>query len=162
MITKRPYRNVGVGGTFDALHKGHRALISKAFEVGDYVFIGLTSDKLAVELQKSHKIAPYKERLAALYCFLEKTEFKNRFEISTMHTPYGLTLNRTDLNALVVSQETVRMGECINEKRVQAGLSTLSIVKIDLVPAENKKPISTTRIRAKEIDPEGHLLKHKI
>jgi pantetheine-phosphate adenylyltransferase len=161
MMIKRSFRSVAVGGTFDELHKGHRALISKAFEVGDYVYIGLTSDKFVSELHKSHKIAPYNKRLTDLSCFLETPEFKNRFEISPLHTSYGLTLNLMDLEALVVSQETVKTGETINEKRIQTGLVPLSIIEIDLVPAENKTPISTTRIRAKEIDKEGHLLKNK-
>jgi pantetheine-phosphate adenylyltransferase len=161
MIIRRPFRNVAVGGTFDKLHKGHRALISKAFEVGDYVYIGLTSDELVSELHKTHKIAPYNERLADLTGFLEKTEFENRFEISPLYTSYGLTLNQIDLDALVVSQETIKTGDSINEKRIQTGLAPLRIVKIALVPAENKTPISTTRIRTNEIDKEGRLLKHK-
>jgi len=161
MTRKRPFRNVAVGGTFDELHKGHIALISKAFEVGDYVFIGLTSDEFVSKLHKTHKISAYNKRLTDLTGFLEKTEFKNRFEISPLYTAYGLTLNQTDLDALIVSQETVKTGESINEKRAQTGLTPLIIVEINLVPAENKTPISTTRIRAKEIDKEGRLLKHK-
>jgi pantetheine-phosphate adenylyltransferase len=160
-VKKRLFRNVAVGGTFDELHKGHRTLLSKAFEVGDYVFIGLTSDEFVVELHKPHKIAPYSERLADLTCFLDNPEFKNRFEISPLYTSYGLTLSRMDLDALVVSQESVKIGETINKQRVQTGLTPLNIVEIALVPAENKTPISTTRIRAKEIDKEGRLLNRK-
>ena len=36
-----------VAGTFDVLHEGHKALIRRAFEVGDKVFIGMTSDRMA-------------------------------------------------------------------------------------------------------------------
>jgi pantetheine-phosphate adenylyltransferase len=158
---KRQFRNVAVGGTFDELHKGHRALLNKAFEVGDYVFIGLTSDELVIELHKPHKVAPYNERFIYLSRFLETPEFNNRFEISPLYTYYGLTLNQLNLDALVVSQESAKTGESINKKRVKAGLSPLNIIKIDLVPAENKIPISTTRIHANEIDKEGRLLKSK-
>jgi len=161
MIKKRLFRNVAVGGTFDELHKGHRALLSKAFEVGDYVFIGLTSDEFVSELHKSHKIAPYSERLANLHCFLDTSNFENRFEISPLYTAYGLTLSRTDLDALIVSQESVKIVEAINKKRIQTGLNPLNIVEIALIPAENQIPISTTRIHAKEIDKEGHLLNHE-
>ncbi|MCK5414405.1 MAG: adenylyltransferase/cytidyltransferase family protein, partial [Thermoplasmata archaeon] len=40
---------VAVGGTFEIIHIGHRALLAKAFAVavGDEVLIGLTSDHLA-------------------------------------------------------------------------------------------------------------------
>jgi pantetheine-phosphate adenylyltransferase len=159
---KKQFKKVAVGGTFDELHKGHRALLSKAFEVGEYVLIGLTSDEFVAKMNKPHKTAPYDERLAGLTCFLEKSGFKNRFEISPLYTSYGLTLNKDGLDALVVSQETVKVGEKINKKRAEAGLPLLSIIEIDLVPAENKKPISTTRIRANEIDKNGHLLKQKV
>jgi pantetheine-phosphate adenylyltransferase len=157
-MTKQ-FKKVAVGGTFDELHKGHRALLSKAFEVGEYVYIGLTSDEFVEKMHKPHKTAPYDERFADLTCFLEKSGFKNRFEISQLNNSYGLTLNRDGLDALVVSQETIKTGEAINKKRQEAGLPPLAIVEITLVPAENKKPISTTRIRANEIDKNGHLLK---
>ncbi|XHH10505.1 MAG: phosphopantetheine adenylyltransferase [Candidatus Bathyarchaeia archaeon] len=158
---KKQFRKVAVGGTFDELHKGHRELLSKAFEVGEYVLIGLTSDEFVSNMHKPHKTAPYAERFADLTAFLEQSGFKNRFEISKLKNSYGLTLNRDGLDALVVSQETVKTGEEINRKRAKVGLPQLSIVEINLVPAENKKPISTTRIRANEIDRNGHLLKHK-
>ena len=38
---------VGIGGTFNVLHKGHRALLDKALEIGDEVVVGLTSDRFA-------------------------------------------------------------------------------------------------------------------
>jgi pantetheine-phosphate adenylyltransferase len=160
---KRPkqFRKVVVGGTFDELHKGHKALLSKAFQVGEYVFIGLTSDEYITKMRKPHKTASYNERLFVLTDFLETAGFKNHFAVSPLHDSYGLTLNESDLDAIIVSQETAKIGEIINNKRVEIGLSSLTVVKIQLVPAENKKPISTTLIRTNEIDKNGNLIKHK-
>ncbi len=155
------FKKVAVGGTFDELHKGHRALLGKAFEVGQYVVIGLTSDEFVKKMNKPHQTAPYTQRLAELTVFLEKSGFKGKFEVVALSDSYGLTLDRDGLDALVVSQETVKTGTIINQKRKEAGLAPLNIVEINLVPAENKKPISTTRIRANEIDKNGHLLKHR-
>ena len=39
----KKFKKVAVGGTFDELHSGHKALINKAFEVGEKVVIGLSS-----------------------------------------------------------------------------------------------------------------------
>jgi pantetheine-phosphate adenylyltransferase len=63
------------------------------------------------------------------------------------------------LEALVVSQETQKTAEKINEKRQSARLPLLEIVTVNMIPAENLAPISTTRIRRGEIDRNGHLLK---
>ena len=62
----RRFRTAGVGGTFDELHKGHRALLMKAFEVADHVMIGLSSDKFIKKMDKPHKTAAYDERLNEL------------------------------------------------------------------------------------------------
>lgn len=152
---------MAVGGTFDELHKGHRALLMKAFEAGEKVLIGLSSDKFAQKLrrQKNHVIACYEKRLAELKEFLKQHGFSDRAEIIPLNDAYGVTLNHGCLDALVVSQETEYMAQEINKKREKKGLKPLKIIVIEMVPAENSVPISTTRIRRGEIDREGHLIK---
>ena len=43
----KKYKRVAVGGTFDKFHYGHRSLIAKAFEIGENVEIGVTSNVFA-------------------------------------------------------------------------------------------------------------------
>lgn len=155
----KKFKAVAVGGTFDEFHKGHRALLTKAFEVGERVLIGLSSDELARELRKPHKVASYTERLSDLKGFLAKCGLSDRAKIVTLHDPYGVTLSEGCVEAIVVSGETEPTAREINEKRKAKGLPPLSVVVIDMVPAENHAPISTTRIHEGEIDREGHLLK---
>ncbi len=152
---------MAVGGTFDEFHKGHRALLMKAFEVGEKVLIGLSSDEFAEKMrrQKNHVIACYKKRLAELKEFLKQHNFLERAEIIPLTDAYGVTLSHGCLDALIVSQETEYMAQEINKNREKKGLKPLKIVVIEMVPAENCVPISTTRIRHGEIDREGHLLK---
>ena len=64
-----------------------------------------------------------------------------------------------ELEALVVSKETQKTAQAINVKRKKAGMPPLKIFTVDMVPAENSTPISTTRIRSGEIDRNGHMLK---
>jgi len=150
---------VAVGGTFDEFHKGHRALLTKAFEVGNHVLIGLCTDDFAKELRKPHEVATYKERLRGLEDFLRKNGVLSRAETLPLHNPYGVTLSNTSLDAIVVSRETEPRAHEINEKRRARGLPPLEVVAIEMVPAENHIPVSTTRIRRGEIDREGRLLK---
>jgi len=155
----KKYKKVAVGGTFDKLHRGHKALLSEAFEIGEKVVIGLSSDEFASKMGKPHVTASYTERLKELETFLGKNGLAERAEIVSLNDPYGPTLSGDGLNALVVSQETESIADKINKIRVEAGFPQLKIVAISMVPAENCNPISTTRIRSGEIDRNGHLLR---
>ena len=156
----KKFRKVAVGGTFDELHKGHRRLLVKAFEVGEKVLIGLCTDEFVKKMGKPHVTAPYEVRLKELQAFLEKSSVSDRAEIIPLSDPYGNTLTDKCIEALVVSEETEKIALKINQKRSEAQLPQLEIITIRMVPADNYKPISTTRIRKGEIDREGHLLKN--
>jgi pantetheine-phosphate adenylyltransferase len=155
----KKFRKVAVGGTFDELHRGHRILLMKAFEIGERVAIGLCSDEFAKKLGKPHVTAPYEERLKELKAFLNNLGVSGRAEFVPLNDPFGTTLTGGCIEALVVSEETKPVALRINEKRREAGLPPLEIVTVVMVPSENCTPISTTRIRKGEMDREGHLLK---
>jgi len=155
----KKFRKVAVGGTFDELHRGHKVLLIKAFEIGERVLIGLCTDEFARKLGKPHLTAPYEERLKELKTFLNVSDLLEKAEIIPLNDPFGPTLAQSCIEALIVSEETRATAVKINENRRKAGLPPLKIVTINMVPAENCTPISTTRIRRGEIDREGHLLK---
>ena len=154
------FRKVAVGGTFDELHKGHRSLLVKAFEIGEKVLIGLCTDEFVKKMGKPHVTSSYEMRLKELQAFLKKSNLCDKAEIIPLNNPYGKTLTDKCIEALVVSEETEKIAVKINQKRSEKSLPLLKIVTISMVPAENYKPISTTRIRQGEIDREGHLLKN--
>jgi pantetheine-phosphate adenylyltransferase len=152
-------RVVAVGGTFDEFHKGHEALLSKAFEAGEHVKIGLCSEDFAKRLNKPHMTAPYGQRLKDLEAFLSQNGVLERAEISCIHDPFGVTLSDRSLEGIVVSRETEPTALLINRKRRELGLPPLAIIVINMVPSDNHVPVSTTRIRRGEIDREGHVLR---
>jgi pantetheine-phosphate adenylyltransferase len=155
----KQFKKVAVGGTFDELHRGHKALLDKAFEIGGRVVIGLSSDEFVSKMGKPHKTAAYGERLKELQAFLAEQGLAAKAEIVTLNDPYGLTISGDGLEALVVSKETEKIAQKINEIRAKAGFEPLLIVTVNMVPADNNAPISTTRIRSGEIDRNGHMLK---
>ena len=44
-MSKRQFNKVWTGGTFDHFHEGHRELLNTAFDAGDYVVIGITTNE---------------------------------------------------------------------------------------------------------------------
>lgn len=156
---KRKFKTVAVGGTFDNFHKGHKTLILKAFEIGDKVLIGLSSDKLVEKLEKPHPTASYKLRLTQLERFLQRQNLLEKSSIIPLNNIYGITLSEDSLDAIIVSKETEATAIKINEERKKLGLSKVHVEVVAMVTSENNIPISTTRIHEGEIDREGNVLK---
>ena len=150
----KQYKKVAVGGTFDKFHYGHRKLIGKAFEIGDEVEIGVTSNAFG---GLKGNIDPCNVRMSNLNDFLENNH--NNFHISRLDDPFGPTINDSDYDAIVVSEETEPNAIKINEIRKSKGMNPLDIIVISFVLAVDDVPISSKRIRAGEFDKKGHLLK---
>ena len=153
------YKVVATGGTFDEIHIGHQALLSKAFELGKKVIIGVSSDEFADRVKGKAKIThSYQQRVASLRLVIQRNFGDVNYEISKLNTSYGPTVISDEVDALIVSSETSKRGLEINEVRSKKGLKPLTIVSVDLVRAEDGNPISSSRIRTGEIDPQGKLL----
>jgi pantetheine-phosphate adenylyltransferase len=148
---------VALGGTFEVLHKGHRALLARAFEEGDEVLIGLTSDEMANAARK-RTVLPYLEREAALRSYIAQEHPNREFTIVPLSDKHGPAAHREDIDVLVVSVFTERTGLDINDVRKGNGLRELRLVRIDHVLADDGRPISSSRIIAGECDTEGRTL----
>ena len=158
-MRRRKFHNkkIATGGTFDILHKGHEQLLSRAFELGETVYIGVTSDELVSKLAKNHLVKPYSSRVRNLRSFLKLRNWLKRARIVELKDPFGPSAHRRNLEALVVSQDTKFNGRKVNALRLRQGLPPLQLYIVDLVKAEDGKPISASRIRREEIDHEGKL-----
>jgi len=144
-----------VGGTFDMLHGGHKALLRKAFKLGGLT-IGLTSNIMARKMKK-REVEDFKRRKKELKDFIAE-EFKVEPKIVKIEDKFGPTL-KEDFDYIVVSPATYPTARQINKVRQKRNKKPIKIVKIEFVLAEDGEPISTTKILKGEIDRQGKLLK---
>jgi pantetheine-phosphate adenylyltransferase len=157
---KEKFDLVATGGTFDQIHAGHLALLSKAFELGKRVIIGVTSDEFAIKRKGKNNIKhSYEERVTNLGDSIRDNFGYVLYEISKLDNDYGPVIISADVGALVASAETAKKGDEINRIRYRNGLTQIEVIIVDLIRADDGKPISSSRIRSGEIDAFGKKLK---
>jgi pantetheine-phosphate adenylyltransferase len=150
------YGTVALGGTFDIIHKGHDALLSRAFAVSSHCIIGLTGDELVLKKNKK-VINNYSKRFESLNNLIEKKFPNSSYTISKLENDFGPAAIEGKVDALIVSEETSNKGDILNSLRKKRNLPLVEIVIVPMVLAKDGTRISSTRIRNSEIDSEGNL-----
>ncbi len=150
-----PFNHVAVGGTFDRLHIGHKALLQKAFAVSQEVSIGVTTQAMQRKKRLAHIIEDYNTRCNALENYLSAEGWLGRAKLLPLHDKFGPTITDQSIEALVVSSQTVVGAKEVNSSRKLLGLSVLPIVVADYIAASDKGHLSSTRIRFGEINRNG-------
>ena len=152
----KKYKKIAVGGTFDKFHDGHKKLLATAFELGEEVEIGVTSNAFG---GLKGDIDSCEDRMRCL-----KEFFKDRlnYTVMVLDDAYGTTVFDDEFDAIVVSEETEPVAVEINEIRDSKGMSLLDIVVVSFVLADDGHPISSTRIRSGEINKKVEKVKVSI
>lgn len=145
----KKFDHVVLGGTFDHFHKGHEALLTKAFEIGRKVTIGIATEEIYKNKFLSETIQSFELRKRSVEKYVKNGNFIPFSEFT------GGTDSMRNINAIVVSRETYPNAMKINELRIKNKLQPLMIVIIEDILAEDGKLISSERIRSGEIDREG-------
>jgi len=149
--------SVCFGGTFSVLHMGHKRLLKRSIALGDEIEIGITTDRLARKMCKSHEIKKYEDRVSSLMNFVKSLDLEGK-KVTTLELEnlYGPTLTR-DYDYITVSPETRPTAVAINKIRMAEGKRPIRIVLTPFVLAKDFLPISVTRILKGEIDEDGEL-----
>ena len=147
-----------LGGTFDHLHQGHKALLEAAISFGHFVRIGITTEDFAKSMRRSdkhvHLMQPLEKRKELLREYLITRGCK-KFEIIAIDDRYGFALSSPDAEGIVVTEETYRTAVDINKLRALNHLDQLIILVVPFVYDDKGIIISSRRIRKQlaEIDP---------
>lgn len=152
-MVKKEYEKVAVGGTFDKFHDGHKKLLSTAFELGNWIEVGVTSDAFG---GLKGDIDSFEDRSNYVKSFFSN---QSNFHVLSLDDPFGTTIYDEVFDAIVVSEETEPTAIKINEIRSSKGMNPLDIVVVSFVLAEDGEPISSTRIRQGKITKSGLIIK---
>lgn len=151
---KYQFGHLALGGTFDYLHRGHRAFLDFAFSKAAVVSIGITTDKFISS--KKLDVRPLKLRLLELNNYLKKKGFNERSAIVLLEDILGNTVTDATIDGIAVTKLTQNGATLINKERTRSGSTSLKVLVFPLVLAQDNKPISSSRIRLGEIDREGN------
>lgn len=151
---------VATGGTFDYIHIGHIKLLSTAFDISDHVIIGLTSDRFVKRYKLTSNIKNnYLRRLFNLKKYISLNFKDANYTILKLEDEFGPVISSSQIQAIVVSEETLVKVKQINEIRISNYLEPLRVIVVEIAKSSDGKPVSSTRIRNGEIDEKGQILK---
>jgi pantetheine-phosphate adenylyltransferase len=153
------YKKVVLGGTFTQLHKGHKILLRKAYEISNNIKIGLVEDSVVKNKIFSNLIESFDLRKKSIIKYFKKIKNDEvNLEIVPIQDPYGPSIVDKSLTDIVVTEETLPRAVEINMIRLKKGLQPLKIHTIGLIKAKDGRYIRSSRIRCGEIDREGNVL----
>ena len=139
-----------VGGTFDRLHAGHRALIKRGLSECTSLEIWLTSDSIAQA--KDPRCESWSVRGQNILDFLEGSA---RVSLHVLEDSDGPAPWHQSATAILCTRETRAACGRINSERNQNGLPNLAIIVVPHLNAHDGNPISSSRIRSGEISIDG-------
>ncbi len=148
------YIHIACGGTFDFFHLGHQAFLAKTFDASAYVTIGITSDLFAISLGK-RPYYNFSTRKLRIEQYLKQKNLFHRAKIVKLNDIYGTTLVDKTVQAIAVTPGSISGALQINDMRQKLNLLPLSVVYCEMKVGDDGQIVSSTRIWAGEISPDG-------
>ncbi|KAJ8941748.1 hypothetical protein NQ314_010285 [Rhamnusium bicolor] len=141
------YKHTVLGGTFDRLHVAHKLLLSEAaLRSNEIVTVGVTEENMLHTKILWELIEEIDVRVKSVVDFLKDICPELKYNIIPISDPFGPAIMDPSMELIVVSKETVKGGEKINEIRQQKNLNPLKIAPVELVDEPNPNPIEEAKI----------------
>ncbi|KAI8331456.1 hypothetical protein BD560DRAFT_415709 [Blakeslea trispora] len=132
------FQRVAVGGTFDHLHAGHRILLTMtAILAQTSMVVGVTDDCMLTKKAHKELIAPTSQRVEYVKNYMQTVKRDIDYHIVPITDPFGPTATDPTIDALVVSKETLKGGDLVNNEREMRGLPPLELRIIDVISSDN-------------------------
>ncbi|KAG1177583.1 hypothetical protein G6F70_003923 [Rhizopus microsporus] len=137
-IEPRIFQRVAVGGTFDHLHAGHKILLTMTALLSDKsMVVGVTDDCMLQKKKHKDLIAPTMKRVKVVQEYLHSVKRGIQYEVVPITDPFGPTVTDPTIDGLVVSKETLKGGELVNNERDMRGYPPLELRIIDVISSES-------------------------
>ncbi|KAG7451410.1 Nucleotidylyl transferase [Guyanagaster necrorhizus] len=134
------YPVTALGGTFDHLHAGHKILLSMgAWITSERLIVGITGDELLKNKAYKHVLEDIQTRKDRVRNFLTLFRPGIVYEIVIISDVYGPTGWDPNIQALVVSAETMSGAKAIISHRASQSLPALEIFIIDVISPTSSK-----------------------
>lgn len=141
------FNKVVLGGTFDRLHNGHRKLLTIASTIcKETLTIGIMADKMLQSKHNHQLIDGFAHRKAGVLDFVYNLNSTLCVEIVELFDPFGPALSDPEMEAIVVSSETITGAVKINDLRQQRNFSKMRVV---VIRRSDVATLSSTFLREK-------------
>jgi pantetheine-phosphate adenylyltransferase len=149
----KQYKTVGLGGTFDHFHDGHKQFIEFAAHLSQQLIIGVTYPELTLHKPFAHLIESPEKRAKMVKQFCHYNNIP--CEVVELVDIYGPTLEDKRIEALIVTEETLDGAKKINDLRLKMKLRDLNVHVAPLLKNQAGQPLHSEQIRGGEANRQG-------
>ncbi|KXN70694.1 hypothetical protein CONCODRAFT_28921, partial [Conidiobolus coronatus NRRL 28638] len=123
-----------LGGTFDHLHPGHKILLSiSALAPSNELFCGVMAPATLKSKSFGDLLESIDTRIENVAKFLKFFNWGLNVEVAPINDGFGPTITNPDFDTLILTEETAKGGQLVNDKRVELGWQPLKNLVVSLI-----------------------------